>query len=52
MRTHPDIGLVIRDLLRLARFWLCNDSGGHNNVSVLMIVMMILLVVAVIDYPN
>jgi hypothetical protein len=40
-------------LLRLARFWLCNDSGGHNNVcSVLMIVMMILLVVAVIDYPN
>ena len=24
MRTHPDIGLVIGDLLPLARFWLCN----------------------------
>ncbi len=23
MRTHPDIGLVIADLLQLARFWLC-----------------------------
>ncbi len=23
MRTHPDIGLVIGDLLRIARFWLC-----------------------------
>ncbi len=23
MRTHPDIGLVIGDLLQLARFWLC-----------------------------
>ena len=24
MRTHPDIGLVIADLLQLVRFWLCN----------------------------
>ncbi len=23
MRTHPDNGLVIADLLQLARFWLC-----------------------------
>ena len=23
MRTHPDIGLAIADLLQLARFWLC-----------------------------
>ena len=23
MRMHPDIGLVIGDLLQLARFWLC-----------------------------
>ncbi len=23
MRTHPDVGLVIGDLLQLARFWLC-----------------------------
>ena len=23
MRTHPDIGLVMADLLQLARFWLC-----------------------------
>ena len=23
MRTHPDIGLVIADLLQHARFWLC-----------------------------
>ena len=23
MRTHPDIGLVVGDLLQLARFWLC-----------------------------
>ena len=23
MRTHPHIGLVIADLLQLARFWLC-----------------------------
>ncbi len=23
MRTHPDIGLVIADVLQLARFWLC-----------------------------
>ena len=23
MRTHPDIGLMITDLLQLARFWLC-----------------------------
>ena len=26
MRTHPDIGLVIADLLRLAHFWLCNSA--------------------------
>ena len=24
MRTHSDIGLVIADLLQLARFWLCS----------------------------
>ncbi len=23
MRTHPHVGLVIADLLQLARFWLC-----------------------------
>ena len=23
MRTHPDTGLMIADLLQLARFWLC-----------------------------
>ena len=23
MRTHPDIGVAIADLLQLARFWLC-----------------------------
>ena len=26
MQTHPDISLVIGDLLQLARFWLCSDS--------------------------
>ena len=25
MRTHPDIGLVIADLLQLSRFWLCSQ---------------------------
>ncbi len=23
MQTHPNIGLVVADLLHLARFWLC-----------------------------
>ncbi len=32
MRTHPDIGLVIGDLLHLARFWLCNYIGGGGAV--------------------
>ncbi len=27
MRTHPDIGLVIADLLQLARFWLCRKNS-------------------------
>ena len=26
MRTHPDIGLVIADLLQLARFLLCIEN--------------------------
>ena len=26
MRTHPDIGWFIADLLHLARFWLCNSE--------------------------
>ena len=26
MRMHPDIGLVIADLLQLARFWLCKHE--------------------------
>ncbi len=28
MRTHPDIGLVIADLLQLVRFWLCRTLRG------------------------
>ncbi len=28
MRTHPDIGLVIADLLQLARFWLCSRNSA------------------------
>ena len=31
MRTHPDIGLVIADLLQLARFWLCILPSQINN---------------------
>ena len=26
MRTHPDIGLVIGNLLQLVRFWLCTNA--------------------------
>ncbi len=31
LRTHPDIGLVIRYLLQLARFWLCGRRTGENT---------------------
>ena len=33
MRTHPDIGLVIADLLQLARFWLCNKKSEIHKKS-------------------
>ena len=33
MRTHPDIGLVIADLLQLARFWLCMIKQRFQLVS-------------------
>ncbi len=39
MRTHPDTGLAIVDLLQLARFWLCMceecfqfESTKHHRV--------------------
>ena len=36
MRTHSDIGLVIADLLQLARFWLCtqHNTTQQNNKTV------------------
>ena len=42
MRKHPDIGLVIADLLQLTRFWLCiqlfqlrlsRRKGRRSNMS-------------------
>ena len=35
MRTHPDIGFVIADLLQLARFWLCSESYSIYFIVVL-----------------
>ncbi len=32
MRTHPDIGLVIGDLLQFARFWLCITKTAQLRV--------------------
>ena len=33
MRTHPDIGLAIGDLLQLARFWLCKRTRLDGKFS-------------------
>jgi hypothetical protein len=31
MRTHPDVSLVIGDLLQLARFWLCGTNTAIRH---------------------
>ena len=35
MRTRPDIGLVIGDLLQLARFWLCSSTIANTLATFL-----------------